>query len=78
MTFNYNSRLSLPTAITRTTSNASFYGSLSIHERFERLASGQELDLLGISVSRSSVLLQMSTYPLTGQRNNAIKAIFTA
>lgn len=70
MVLNYNSinnsnRLSLPTEITRTISNASFYASLSMHERFERLGSGQDLDLFGVSVSRSSILLQMSTYSLS-------------
>ncbi|KAL7311785.1 Transmembrane BAX inhibitor motif-containing protein 4 [Mucor circinelloides] len=60
MTFNHNpNRLSLPTEITRTVSNASFYGSLSIHQRFDRLGSGQDLDLFGTSVARSSVSSQM-------------------
>lgn len=49
-----------PTTTTRTLSNASFYASLSIGHRFERLGSGQELDLFGISVSRTNVKTQMS------------------
>lgn len=63
MSFTYNAnRLSLPTEITRTVSNASFYASLSIHQRFDRLGSGQDLDLFGTSVARSSVRCQMSLY----------------
>lgn len=62
MSFHYNNTsqpLTLPTTITRTLSNASFYGSMSISQRFERLGSGQELDLFGKSVSRTNVTSQM-------------------
>lgn len=58
---NSNNTLILPTVTTRSLSNnVSFYASLSIGERFERLGSGQELDLFGTSVSRTSVKSQMS------------------
>lgn len=58
---NNNNSLTLPTVTTRTLSNnVSFYASLSIGERFERLGSGQELDLFGTSVSRTPVKSQMS------------------
>lgn len=62
MSYNYNSAreaLPIPTEITRTVSNASFYNTLSIHQRFDRLGSGQDLDLFGTSVARSSVQSQM-------------------
>ncbi|KAG2236438.1 hypothetical protein INT48_003228 [Thamnidium elegans] len=57
-----NSPLTVPiTTTTRSVSHrASFYASISINERFERLGSGQEMDLFGTSVSRTSVKSQMS------------------
>lgn len=57
---NNNSPLTVPRTTRSVSNHASFYASLSINERFERLGSGQEMDLFGTSVSRTSVKSQMS------------------
>ena len=44
----------------RIQTNTSYYASLSLGRRFERLGSGQDLDLFGISVTRTTIKLQMS------------------
>ncbi|KAI9269551.1 hypothetical protein EDC94DRAFT_513360 [Helicostylum pulchrum] len=57
---NNNSSLTVPITTRSVSNHASFYASLSINERFERLGSGQEMDLFGKSVSRTSIKSQMS------------------